>query len=593
MQHHRPALSWCPRLKPRRGAAFLLSVYFTSLVLLVLGGVALQRTVLETRASQLSRDKAQSFYLAEAALDSALSRVKKERLLDGISYTVPTLQGTATFYLETILAEILAGASRQTLVRRIVATGESGNGTKGTLSAYFEETGPIEGMWGNGAVIAHGGMVPKDFFLTGHMRSRLGSIASEASSDTPYETRDSYWGIGIPWYGDGRPDLTLDGAAYAGNGLAFNQMISSELQSLKHGYKCFKGIACEGNPTLVVTEIGIQEYGSQFGGIAGIMTDYLFPDAHLYSFTQGAYGENHSKMRYDSPAGSLARPFQENIPHVTGAISIGAIQHEIQAPAAPTSLTDVELREGYTQLTPDTIVTDGKTTVYVPAPVDCSADLVLSDSLPLVISDNYDNNAGVKDLIPNDGKITLCVNAIVPDMDATWLNAVTNEPPGIVFSQPARIFVTGSRHFNLDRTDLFVSSGGRSVTAHAGLPYAGVQYEWDVSVGAKIHAPQGVRIEVTQPRPDGPPPGVVWAKPGREFSGSILAPQSMVVLRERAAEDIPVDEDGNVIPYQIQYVVGNEVVVELENDVVEFGKREGNQQSPQTTVRVLGWKDGS
>ena len=80
-----PVLHGRPGRTNRRGAVFLLSVYFASLMLLVLGGISLQRTMIETRASQLSRDSTQAFYLADGALDYALSAVKKEYVLGQIS----------------------------------------------------------------------------------------------------------------------------------------------------------------------------------------------------------------------------------------------------------------------------------------------------------------------------------------------------------------------------------------------------------------------------------------------------------------------------------------------------------------------------
>ncbi len=66
------ALSRPWRLANSRGAAFLLVVYFTSLMLFLLGGVSLQRTMTEVRAAQVSRDSLQAFYLAEGALDRAV-----------------------------------------------------------------------------------------------------------------------------------------------------------------------------------------------------------------------------------------------------------------------------------------------------------------------------------------------------------------------------------------------------------------------------------------------------------------------------------------------------------------------------------------
>ncbi len=68
------------RLSNRRGAAFLLAVYFASLMFLVLGGVSLQRTMTEVKASLLSRDTHQSFWNSEAAFDQALTALRAKAL---------------------------------------------------------------------------------------------------------------------------------------------------------------------------------------------------------------------------------------------------------------------------------------------------------------------------------------------------------------------------------------------------------------------------------------------------------------------------------------------------------------------------------
>ncbi len=60
----------------RRGAAFLLAVYLASLACLLLGGVSLQRTVVETRAAELSRNNHQALFLGEAGLDRAIAALR-------------------------------------------------------------------------------------------------------------------------------------------------------------------------------------------------------------------------------------------------------------------------------------------------------------------------------------------------------------------------------------------------------------------------------------------------------------------------------------------------------------------------------------
>ncbi|MBI4003494.1 MAG: hypothetical protein HY353_00560 [Candidatus Omnitrophica bacterium] len=77
---HRLALTGFRRLTNRRGAAFLLAVYFASLMLLLLGGVSLQRTIVDVRASQVSRDVHQSYWAADAAFDRAMTVLRASQL---------------------------------------------------------------------------------------------------------------------------------------------------------------------------------------------------------------------------------------------------------------------------------------------------------------------------------------------------------------------------------------------------------------------------------------------------------------------------------------------------------------------------------
>ena len=81
-------------LTNRRGAAFLLAVYFASLMFLLLGGVSLQRTMTEIKASLLSRDLHQSFWNAEAAFDQALIALRADNIptFDTLGCTYQTVQ---------------------------------------------------------------------------------------------------------------------------------------------------------------------------------------------------------------------------------------------------------------------------------------------------------------------------------------------------------------------------------------------------------------------------------------------------------------------------------------------------------------------
>lgn len=83
----------------QRGAAFLLSVYIISLMLLILCAAALQMTTTEVRAAELYRDQQQSFWAAEAALDETVATMRVNALgsLDelGCTYGMVQLSSTA------------------------------------------------------------------------------------------------------------------------------------------------------------------------------------------------------------------------------------------------------------------------------------------------------------------------------------------------------------------------------------------------------------------------------------------------------------------------------------------------------------------
>ncbi len=68
------------RLANSRGAAFLLAVYFASLMLFLLGGVSLQRTMTEVHSAQVSRDLQQAFWAAEGAFDRSLEVLRTNSL---------------------------------------------------------------------------------------------------------------------------------------------------------------------------------------------------------------------------------------------------------------------------------------------------------------------------------------------------------------------------------------------------------------------------------------------------------------------------------------------------------------------------------
>lgn len=70
------------RISPRnqRGAALLLMIYFCALTLLLLSGVALQRTSIDMHAAQISRDLQQAYWGTEAAFDRSLVSLRASDL---------------------------------------------------------------------------------------------------------------------------------------------------------------------------------------------------------------------------------------------------------------------------------------------------------------------------------------------------------------------------------------------------------------------------------------------------------------------------------------------------------------------------------
>src|SRR3989338_7389218 len=116
--------------KRERGAVLLLAIYFVSLTLAAITAISLQRTTIEMRSAELSRDTHQSFFLAEASLDYALACLKKgvysltgEPLKDYQEYALSPLNGkTGSFKLIPISGSIKS-LSEQEIVRQIEASG--------------------------------------------------------------------------------------------------------------------------------------------------------------------------------------------------------------------------------------------------------------------------------------------------------------------------------------------------------------------------------------------------------------------------------------------------------------------------------------
>lgn len=172
---HRPALTCWSGFTNRRGAVLLLAVYFASLTLLVVSGIALQRTMTEVRATQISRNSHQAFFLAEAAVDYAVTRLEGLGLPDG-TYTreqLPTLPEGASFTLTTTLAE-LTDQDTQQLSRTVVGHGTTASGASAQVNVTLSQAGPIRGVWSEGPIQVWGGSFGSGD-INGDLRSALGT----------------------------------------------------------------------------------------------------------------------------------------------------------------------------------------------------------------------------------------------------------------------------------------------------------------------------------------------------------------------------------------------------------------------------------
>lgn len=570
MKQDLPALSWPRRLSNCRGAVFLLTVYFASLMLLVLGGISLQRTMTETRSGQISRDQAQAFYLAEGAFDSALFGLKGETPAKNTTSTsVPTLQGEATYAIETVSANLTR--DRQQLVRRISATGQNGRSGTQQVYGYFEQEGPLVGVYGKRMTVAHSSLLTEkawadEFpaFLEGSLSAGMGALAS------------SHYGPPVP------KTLRLDGVAQGDPALppteneqVLQAKVSEELRSLKSGYMYLKGLK------------QVDPSSTQFA-----------PDS-----------------------------LQDEIPHATGAVSSG-VMIDIKPAKLPSPFKSWALPP-HNLCSENLVLPAGKTDIY--------ADTLWPT--PVVPGTHIYDGVG-------PGEIAICVNAIIPDGNATWLESILESPPEVVFHAPVTIYVTGGASFDVSSQMVSVPGLG-SISAGWAFPLAGsplfgngtgipIQTKWQVSVGAKISAqdpfgttiPNGVKLVVTKPINPDPAhkAGIVWLKPGR-FSGSVYAPDSLVLVRERDVADRTLDPVATAAatarkgylwskgaagtitlaerielaylwlnrgavykPLELQSLVGDEVVMEMGSDHVQIKNLSDSPEEPTVTLRA--WTTG-
>ena len=121
-----------------RGAIFLLAVYFAALAMLLLSGIALQRTSTEMRAAQRSRDQEQQFFLGEAGIDDALKLLSAPmpQLLEG-QHTLTLPSGRAVYWVTTNPASVTLSPDTGMISReiQILPTGCLGTAACASIAA--------------------------------------------------------------------------------------------------------------------------------------------------------------------------------------------------------------------------------------------------------------------------------------------------------------------------------------------------------------------------------------------------------------------------------------------------------------------------
>ncbi len=576
------------RLANRRGAAFLLAIYFASLMFLLLGGISLQRTMIETHAAQISRDFQQTFFLADGAVDSALANIRKQSLLNGVKYYPTGLAGSfsntplslaaylisglqlppaltmmdrASFTIQTLSGKVLSNGE-QDVTRYIAATGTTSSGKQANISAYYEEEGPVDGIWANGMIIIHGGANPEDIMATGGMHSGLGAIATTGdllptNSPLLLPPRGLIDLVGLKRF----TGLTLGGAAYVKNLKTLETTISPELRGIKNGYKCRQLSVCVGQLDMM-----------EWNGLTQVP-----PYQILATPIPSTIDEQDGTMDYHNPPNNaLSIPYSKTLARVDGNAELGMVQriHPVRAPSG--------------------MPCGG--ILKVP-----SSGLIIGNGWPGV------GMGGVgRDVDSNAATITLCVQAIVPEEETYVIDALIDSPPQVTFTAPAQVFVTGSQYYNFSETipgpnppqprfrihtPTALAAFGASFPAAMALPFAGMSLELDVSVGVTIQAPKGVEVVVTdQWLPHGRH-SLVRVRPGAQFVGSIYAPKSLVAVAPR--DHPPTDATtGKVIPYQMKSIVGHDVIVELQGDRIKLGWDADPNAKPPTVKRILSWRNG-
>jgi Tfp pilus assembly protein PilX len=538
-QTRRRAGSW----SNDRGAAFLLAVYMSALVLLLLGSVSLQRTTTEVRAAQVSRDLQQAFWYAEGSLDSAIRSGQAASMDNLTTKAIASLPDRGSIRVVPTHARIFNNNRGrrnrvhkqefnpyQSVTRKIVATGTSdASGRRQSVAAYVLETGPLRGVWANRtiAVGAGEGIDPGDVFLSGDLYSRVGAVVSEIDGNRQI-TFDGI--IGVP------PSLAQDNteAGFQDKLDHWSGVASPELKGIKDGYELLHGL---------------HECREHDGG-------------------------SYSNVSFVSEAGSAGSS------HVDGSLSVG--------------ISDTP--ELMTSRTCNAHVTLDTSTVVVDNNFNCDSEGTDTPGLSC--------SRLIRDRAQRRGEIIFCAASLTPggaDPNQAMLTSLAVDPPHLIFRQPTTIILTGSADFDVRGKILRLASGaGLPLTEHildfiAAATGRRLKTDWRTSLTAKLSGVNAlgetVPVDILQAEArrvrtaDETQPGMVFMKPGDQYRGSIYAPAGLVVVRSRDCSVAGCSEALNM-----DYVVGDEVIVELESDTLQIGDSvRAELENGDDEARFLSW----
>lgn len=534
------------RVNHRRGAAVLLVVYGVALTSLLLANISMQRATVEFRAAERFRTQQASFWLAEAALDDALRHLRRpsaltpvtpdtppaipvlahQSVLEDIVYQVPGMMGDrdATFTVTSARTVILPPAApgerpRQQLTRTIVAEGREGS-CRTRLMLEVEDYGPVQGVWGRRAVIANGGggWADSAAFFAGTMRSRLLSMTTTIAADNVLTMEGM--AVGDP------------SASHEDNATMLRSQLSSELLSLRTGYKFINGITQDDN--------------------AGL--DFV-------------------------PEGGLA---QTQLPHVTGAVSVSSAEETVIASQYLPPAIDPADCGGTLNVTTDGTMIDSGFTEGQVRDLSPDPDEIILCVQAVVPEDDY---GWLMTLLNQPRPVVFRKPATVYvvgrqtfDLGGFYVTGADGVPKLIGVSaltgdtfQPVWDVAVAAKISAVNAQGNVLPGGVRIVTARlpSGLPMtpSGVP---DLPDAALLSTP-ALRS------------GLVWMQPGQLNGASIYAPDSLVVIRARDSAD----KDDAALHFE--NLVGDEVIVDLKADTASFGWHDGGIPAPQAAVTQAVW----